>query len=1040
MPHARRPVRGLALLAASALAIVPLAGLSSPAAADPATRTGGSASPPAAATAAPSLSCPRGTVEKSKTAGERAAERKAAPAEVQDLLAGLDAASADRISRCVPVREPERFSELAAMARERSIISAGPLGYTPAGAMRQALVGKQNALAAAATVPGARGTFTPLGTTPLLSDVDGYDSTNGSGLADLSGRIDSYAYDAVHKRLFAAPGNGGVWMTTNLGNSWTSVGDNLPFQAVGAVTWSPDGTAAAGTLLVVSGEASAGGDVYTGMGAFYTTDLGKTWRQSTGVPDGLMGFEIEVDPTNAKIVYAATSQGLYRSADAGRTYRNVNLPTGRCAGKTGYANDCQNGNWVTDVEIQAPGGTGSTKGGAVLAAVGYRAGQRAYPGTDLPQSPQNGLYRSDTGAVGSFTFLDGIYAAEDALPTGFAPARRVGRTELGAARGPAQNHDYVYAIVEDAVLFNGGLNAVEAADPTVLTGPVPNNTALNGIFVSDDFGASWMRMADELELQLPITESALIGGFQAQLYAPGIQSWYNMWIEPDPTSATAAGVPTRLVFGLEEIWESRLSGTPQDGLTQSLEPASFKVIGPYFADETCSGLSLGLPACPTSQTFAGDTTTHPDQQSGIWVPGDNGSVTLVVGNDGGVYTQQLAAGAALDKANWGRGKNTGLHTLLPYDASPAKDGTVWYGLQDNGSGKITPQGQQIMAFGGDGFFAAVDPDDSKIAYTETTLADMRKTTDGGLSWKTIPPPVTGPLFANPFVMDPTDAAHVITGGPEIVELTKGTGTDWTQVFTTGEGTQVTALDVRGANAYAAFCSTCDIINKVKPMFASGLATNTGGSATPTKGSADGWHLAPAKGLPERYITDVAIDAANPKTVYVTLSGYANRQWWPKGAFNDANPAGAAGHVFKSTDAGNTFTDISGSLPDVPARSVEVSSGQLLVGTDIGVFLSNNTSGQRWASLAGLPNVPVKSIKNYPGNPNKVVLATYGRGVYSYTFSARGALGVAPVAAPPAAAPPATAPGRLPATGLPAALAGVALLALIGGLVLRRRSA
>ena len=86
------------------------------------------------------------------------------------------------------------------------------------------------------------------------------------------------------------------------------------------------------------------------------------------------GFEVEVDPTNPRVVYTATSQGLYRSADAGRTYANVKLPTGRCAGKTGYANDCMNGNWVTDVEVQEPGGTTGAKGGAVIAAVGYRAG------------------------------------------------------------------------------------------------------------------------------------------------------------------------------------------------------------------------------------------------------------------------------------------------------------------------------------------------------------------------------------------------------------------------------------------------------------------------------------------------------------------------------------------------------------------------------------------------------------------------------------------------------------------------------------------
>ncbi len=41
-----------------------------------------------------------------------------------------------------------------------------------------------------------------------------------------------------------------------------------------------------------------------------------------------------------------------------------------------------------------------------------------------------------------------------------------------------------------------------------------------------------------------------------QFYCPGVQSWYNAWIEPDPTRADASGVPTRLTFGLEEVWRT----------------------------------------------------------------------------------------------------------------------------------------------------------------------------------------------------------------------------------------------------------------------------------------------------------------------------------------------------------------------------------------------------------------------------------------------------------------------------------------------------
>ena len=618
------------------------------------------------------------------------------------------------------------------------------------------------------------------------------------------------------------------------------------------------------------------------------------------------------------------------------------------------------------------------------------------------------------------------------------------------------------------MLFNGGVPGIDAFDYTQVTGGALNNTSFNGIYVSSDFGSTWTRMADEIELQSPLTESALVGTASLLLFAPGVQSWYNQWIEPDPTTATATGVPTRLVFGLEEVWESRFSGQPQDGRTQSLEPVSFRVVGPYFADDTCAFLDNPLPVCPTSQTGSGDLTTHPDQQSGIWVPQPDGGVSLVVGNDGGTYVQTVGEGEDLTK-EWGRGNQQGFdaNTLLPYDAEVAKDGTVTFGLQDNGSGDIRPDGKVIETFGGDGFFTAVDPDNSAVYYNETTFADMRVTTDRGMTYDSITPPVTGPMFGNPFVMDPTDSNHLLTAGPEVVETIEGPDTQaalanpgggfldpgsWVEVFNLDEGNEgeprsMSAVELAGAAAYVGFCSTCDIINKDPEegqIFQNGLATNVGGDEPPAKASPDGWHFAKAEGLPARYITSIEVDLADPETLYVTLSGYANRQWWPVGAFNDENPDVGEGHVFKSTDAGETFTDITGSLPDVPARWVELNQGQLLVGTDIGVFLSNNTDGGRWAALEVLPRVPVTSIDNDPADPNRVVLATYGRGIYEYRFSDR-PMGVTPPAvtppdaAPEAAAPPAArAARRLPATGLQAALAVVAVLAVVSGLLLRRR--
>ena len=61
-----------------------------------------------------------------------------------------------------------------------------------------------------------------------------------------------------------------------------------------------------------------------------------------------------------------------------------------------------------------------------------------------------------------------------------------------------------------------------------------------------------------------------------------------------------------------------------------------------------------------------------------------------------------------------------------------------------------------------------------------------------------------------------------------------------------------------------------------------------------------------------------------------------------------------GHVYKSTDAGETFRDVSGNLPDIPADFALVRNGQLVVATDLGVFISADTDGGAYEPLGDGP--------------------------------------------------------------------------------------
>ncbi len=611
-------------------------------------------------------------------------------------------------------------------------------------------------------------------------------------------------------------------------------------------------------------------------------------------------------------------------------------------------------------------------------------------------------------------------------PPAASPTRTPSAGSSSATRwARKQDHDLLYALVQDAnLLNNGGVTGIDVPEGQK---PPLGTTVLNGLYVSSDFGTTWTRLASGSELAAdPASGSALVGTGTATGYQPGVQGWYNLWVQPDPTRQSADGIPTRLGFGLEEIWsnEAADTGVPLDGSV----PVHFRVVGKYFGGSSCLLLSTGLPACPGDREPADDNqTTHPDQQDGIWIPDASvpGGVQLVVGNDGGAYRYRFEEDddAELDNSHWGEGDQQGLSTLMPYYAAMAKDGTVWAGLQDNGNLRIDGEThRQYETYGGDGFFAAVDPNDAKTAYEEYTNGAISVTTDGGTSWKSIDPGLTASKFSNPFQMDPTDPEHLITAGREVVETLVGPTTDagqtaaadadattttWRTVFNLGTRSHpgdadatssatdpdnsMSAVGVRGAAAYVGFCGHCDTLNKLstsRTLFKRGLATNVGGSTGPAKGSAQGWHIVAAKGLPNRYITSIAIDPRDRSHVFVTLGGYT-RRWLPPGAVGDANAQIGTGHLFVSRDGGRSFRDLTGNLPDSPATWVTLRGSQLLVATDVGAFASGprgaRVKAPEFAPLAGLPAAPVASIGLRPGHSKTAVLALFGRGVWTYQF-------------------------------------------------------
>ena len=925
---------------------------------------------------------------------------------------------ADRALRCEG--HPEVDSELAQINAQAGSIAAAPGHEAPPADLYGRAARAARKMAKARRAKENTKPWKPYGSGPLRNADKDYTGVNGLGLVNIAGRVTDFAYDKAHNQLYASFANGGVWRSDDQGGHWVSVGDRLPTQVIGSVGYSP---ADGGTLIVVSGDGSFGRTSSAGAGAYRSNDGGRTWTHARGVPDGALGFKVAVDPANPSTVYLATGAGLYRSTDAGRTYADVKLPVGPCAGK-GNAGKCALANIVTDVAVQAPGGSSNVKGGKVLTVVGWRGGTRANPDGSV-QSPGNGLYASDTGAPGSFTAVSA---------PGFAPKDRIGRTEFGPAVGADQDHNYIYATVQDAVLDRDGTPSIDLPAPEDVTTKIP--TEFNGVYVSSDFGQTWREVEDSTALQNPTTGSSLAVVFQATgAYGPGVQSWYDQFIAPDPTRQVG-GVPSRVVFGLEEVWRNDATALPVAG------PASFRVIGRYFSGRTCLGLEQS--PCPTNGEDAASetTTTHPDQHAAIFIPQADGGVRLIVGNDGGVFAQTAAPGGELNNSSWGDGAQGDgaqtLQTLLPYDVALAKDGTAWMGLQDNGTVKIADTAEQpkrvIATLGGDGFFVGVDPDNANVAYGEYVEGSLKATKDGGKTWTEMSPPITNAQFSNPFALDPHDPDHLLTAGNEVVETGSGAGTgadEWAKVYDLGTAkhpgdpkaeesgddalNSMSAIAMDGVNAYVGFCGVCGILNDKRP-FKNGLATNVGGAQKPERYTSKGWHIATAAGLPNRYITSIAIDPKNARTIWVTLGGY--RTPWIGPSFTGGNPSDAAGgHLYVSRDAGEHFTDMSKNLPDVVTNWVTLRKHRPIVATDVGVFaltpkvvVVRKRHGRkkkrhitRFEVLGkGLPAVKVSTVHLAPNDSNLLIAATYGRGAWTYRFGKPGA----PTTTRPPSGPPA----------------------------------
>lgn len=375
---------------------------------------------------------------------------------------------------------------------------------------------------------------------------------------------------------------------------------------------------------------------------------------------------------------------------------------------------------------------------------------------------------------------------------------------------------------------------------------------------------------------------------------------------------------------------------------------------------------------------------HPDQHGAFVVP--NGG-PVYFANDGGVV-RSTNGGTTFENLN----QTLTLAQFNGVSLHPVDPTIAFGGTQDNGT--MRAKGSVVWSdrIGGDGGFNLVHATDPTKVFATREYANMHYSETTGDTFAN-PNPCTTLLdcatgdgketmaFYAPIAAAPNAPDTIFFGSNRVwASTTFGKKADgWTArspaaVFGSGGTLRVLRAVGDGNGVLWAGASTGEIL------------FSTDGGATFADRNKD---------LPKGIITDIETVSADGLAAYVTMGGF-----WGL----------PSRHVFRTNDGGQTFTNVSGNLPDVPVRTIAVDptdpSG-LFVGTDVGVFRSTN-GGAAWVSFnQGLPNVSVSELKFHPVSGD-LVASTYGRGMFKVKNAA-------PQVPPPTAdftyAPAPPAPGQ-----------------------------
>ena len=576
-------------------------------------------------------------------------------------------------------------------------------------------------------------------------------------VAGVPGDVATYYFGAV---------GGGVWKTTNAGTTWKPIFDGEPIASIGAITVAPSDPR---IIYVGSGEADMRSQIGFGDGVYKSTDAGRNWK-NVGLRDTRQIAKIIVDPRDPNLVFVAAlghaygpnpERGVFRSTDGGEHWQKV-LDRGPETGAADLAID--------------PGNS------RLLLACMWNARRPVWSQYPPLYGPGSGLFRStDGGTTWSQIKSHGL------------PEGEWHRSGVAVAAGGR----VVYALVD--------------APPS------------SGLYRSDDGGENWLNVSSDKRITerswyfsnvtvdpknpdvVYVPNVALFrstdGGksFTAFKGAPGGDDYHILWIDPADSRRMLLGSDqgTNISFDGGGAW-STWYNQPTAQMYHVATDRQFPYV--VYGAQQDSGTIAVRSRTDHGEIDGRDWFAVGGEESGYIVPDPQDPHILYVGDTYGTLnrfdtrigqSQNITPWPApFDSTDAVSTRKYRFPWTAPLAVSPLEPGTLYYGAQM-----------------------------------------LLKTTDGGLHWQAISPDLTGDTRKDPSLAGgaPTTAnarslgygviyavapspkqAGVIWAGTDtgLMHLTQDGGKTWRDVTPKGvsDWSRVTHIEASRFDAAVAYVS------------------------------------------------------------------------------------------------------------------------------------------------------------------------------------------------------------------------------------------